>query len=262
MKTKLLFFLFLITSSLIAQKLPREVLYGQLIADSTGVDNVLVTNKTAKLAVYSRNDGTFQIHVRVKDTLVFSSLNFPPQSLILNEADLKLNVLKIKIESRPNQLDEVVINPNALSGNLEKDNENIKITQVKPKIDNLLAVTTLYEDDSQSSPDNKLMPGYLDTRYMMDFAAIGVKLVRSLKNSEAQRTKNRDISRFSVIVQNRFSDEFFRNNFKMDKKQTQDFLTFCESDPKAKELTSNGNDFELIDFLMLKKQEYLKFKKE
>lgn len=262
MKTKLLFFLFLITSSLIAQKLPREVLYGQLIADSTEVDNVLVTNKTAKLAVYSRKDGTFQIHVRVKDTLVFSSLNFPPQSLILNEADLKLNVLKIKIESRPNQLDEVVINPNALSGNLEKDNENIKITQVKPKIDNLLAVTTLYEDDSQSSPDNKLMPGYLDTRYMMDFAAIGVKLVRSLKNSEAQRTKNRDISRFSVIVQNRFSDEFFRNNFKMDKKQTQDFLTFCESDPKAKELTANGNDFELIDFLMLKKQEYKKFKKE
>lgn len=262
MKTKLLFFLFLITSSLIAQKLPREVLYGQLIADSTEVDNVLVTNKTAKLAVYSRKDGTFQIHVRVKDTLVFSSLNFPPQSLILNEADLKLNVLKIKIESRPNQLDEVVINPNALSGNLEKDNENIKITQVKPKIDNLLAITTLYEDDSQSSPDNKLMPGYLDTRYMMDFAAIGVKLVRSLKNSEAQRTKNRDISRFSVIVQNRFSDEFFRNNFKMDKKQTQDFLTFCESDPKAKELTANGNDFELIDFLMLKKQEYLKFKKE
>lgn len=262
MKTKLLFFLFLITSSLIAQKLPREVLYGQLIADSTEVDNVLVTNKTAKLAVYSRKDGTFQIHVRVKDTLVFSSLNFPPQSLILNEADLKLNVLKIKIESRPNQLDEVVINPNALSGNLEKDNENIKITQVKPKIDNLLAVTTLYEDDSQSSPDNKLMPGYLDTRYMMDFAAIGVKLIRSLKNSEEKRNKNRDISRFSVIVQNRFSDEFFRNNFKMDKKQTQDFLTFCESDPQAKALTAQGNDFELIEFLMLKKQEYKKFKKE
>ena len=262
MKTKLLFFLFLITSSLIAQKLPREVLYGQLIADSTGVDNVLVTNKTAKLAVYSRNDGTFQIHVRVKDTLVFSSLNFPPQSLILNEADLKLNVLKIKIESRPNQLDEVVINPNALSGNLKKDNENIKITQLKPEIDNLLAIAILYEDDEQSSPENKLMPGYLDSQYMMDFQAIGVKLIRSLKNSEAKRTKNKDISSFSVIVQNRFSDEFFRNNFKMDKKQTQDFLTFCESDPKAKEPTANGNDFELIDFLMLKKQEYKKFKKE
>ena len=48
----------------------------------------------------------------------------------------------------------------------------------------------------------------------------------------------------------------------MDKKQTQDFLTFCESDPQAKALTANGNDFELIEFLMLKKQEYKKFKKE
>ncbi|WP_432672875.1 hypothetical protein [Flavobacterium sp. SM2513] len=262
MKNKLLFVLLLFTSVLMAQKLPREILYGQLVADSTGVENVLVTNKTAKLAVYSRSDGTFQIHVREKDTLIFSNLNFPVQSLILNEADLKLKLLKIKIESRPNQLDEVIINPNALSGNLEKDNENIKVTQLKPKIDNLTAIATLYEDDVQSSPDNKLMPGYLDTRYMMDFQAIGVKLIRSLKSSEAQRNKNKDISRFSVIVQNRFSPEFFRNNFKMDKKQTEAFLNFCESDPNAKELTANGNDFELIDFLMLKKQEYTKFKKE
>ena len=262
MKTKLLFILFLITSVLTAQKLPREILYSQLVADSMSVDNVLITNKTAKLAVYSRSDGTFQIHVRAKDTLVFSSLNFPAQSLILNEADLKLKVLKIRIESRPNQLDEVVINPNALSGNLEKDNENIKVTQLKPKIDNLLAIATLYEDDEQSSPENKLMPGYVDNQYMMDFQAIGVKLVRYLAINKAPNTNNKDISSFSVIVQNRFSPEFFRNNFKMDKKQTEAFLIFCESDPQKKELIANGNDFKLIDFLMLKKQEYAKFKKE
>jgi hypothetical protein len=262
MKNKLLFGLLLFTSVLMAQKLPREILYGQLVADSTEVQNVLVTNKTAKLAVYSRNDGTFQIHVREKDTLVFSNLNFPAQSVILNEADLKLKVLKIEIESRPNELDEVIINPNALSGNLNKDQENIKITQLKPDIDNLLAMAILYEDDRQSSPENKLMPGYLDTRYMMDFQAIGVKLVRYLAIGKAPDSKNKDISSFPVIVQNRFSPEFFRNNFKMDKKQTEDFLIFCEGDPQAKKLTANGNDFELIEFLMLKKLDYLIIRKQ
>ena len=260
MKNKLLFVLLLFTSVLMAQKLPREILYGQLVADSTGVENVLVTNKTAKLAVYSRRDGTFQIHVREKDTLMFSNLNFPVQSLVLNEADLKLKVLKIKIESRPNQLDEVIINPNALSGNLEKDNENIKVTQLKPKIDNLLAVAVLYEDDEQSSPENKLMPGYVDNQYMMDFQAIGVKLVRYLALNKTSNSNNKDISSFPVIVQNRFSPEFFRNNFKMDKKQTEAFLIFCEGDPQAKKLTANGNDFELIEFLMLKNKDYLKIR--
>ena len=262
MKSKLLFLVLLFSGSLMAQKLPREILYGQLITDSTEVDNVLITNKTAKLAVYSRRDGTFQIHAREEDTLVFSSLNFPPHSLILNEADLKLNVLKIRIESRPNELEEVIIDPNALSGNLKKDDKNIKISQINPKIDNLSAIATLYEDDSQSSPVNKLMPGYLDTTYMMDFQAIGVNLFRYLRIGDSKRIKNKDLSRFSVVVQNRFSDDFFRNNFKMDKKQTQDFLIFCESDPQVKALSASGNDFELIDFLMLKKQEYVKFKKE
>lgn len=262
MKNKLLFFLLFMTSGLIAQKIPREILQAQLVTDSMAVDDILITNKTAKLTVVSRKDGSFQILARVKDTLVFSSLNFPPQSLVLNEADLKLNILKIKIESRPNQLDEVIINPNALTGNLNKDQENIKITQIDLKLNNLSEIATLYEDDLQSSPENKLMPGYLDTRYMTDFVAIGKKIVNSFKRSEAQKNRNKDISRFSVVVQSRFSDDFFRNNFKMDKSQSQAFLNFCEGDPKSKELLSNGNDFEIIEFLKLKKEEFMKFKKQ
>ena len=262
MKNKLLLLLLMISSGLLAQKLPREILYGQLVADTMMVDNVLITNKTTRLSAVSKKDGTFQINVRVKDTLIFSSLNFPPQSLVLNDADLKLKLLKIKIESRPNQLDEVVINPNALTGNLAKDNENINVTKINAQIDNSMAMATLYEDDSQTSPENKLMPGYLDTRYMMDFMAIGKKLFKALKKSDAEKLRNKDVTRFSVVVQNRFSDDFFRNNLKMNKVQTTAFLDFCEKDAKASKLLENGNDFELIDFLVQKKQEFMQIKKE
>ena len=105
------------------------------------------------------------------------------------------------------------------------------------------------------------MPGYLDGNYMMDFSKIGRKLVRSFKRSEAQKIRNRDVSRFSVIVQNRFSDDFFRNTLKMDKDEATSFLVFCESDPNSKKILSIANDFELIEFLKVKKQEYLASKK-
>jgi hypothetical protein len=262
MKSKLLVLLLLTSSGIIAQKLPREMLYGQLVVESMAVDNILITNKSANIAAVSKKDGTFQIFVRVKDTLVFSGLNFPRQSLILNESDLKFKVLKIKIESRATNLDEVIINPKALSGDLTRDSKNIKLTTVKPNLDNSTAMATLYEADTQTAPDNKLMAGYLDDTYMTDFVAIGKKLIRSVRRSEAQKNRDMNISEFSVKVKNRFSDDFFRNTMKMNEAETTEFLIFCNNDSKANEKFANGNDFELINFLKLKKQEFMELKKE
>jgi hypothetical protein len=262
MKSKLVLIIMCISSGLMAQKLPREILNGQLVAESISVDDILVTNKTANTAAVSNEDGTFQILARVKDTLVFSGFNFPRQVLILNDADLKFNVLKIKIEGQAANLEEVVINPNALSGNLKKDSENIKITRLTARVDNREAIDKLYIDDDKSSPDNKLMPGYLDDTYMVDFAKIGRKLVRSFRRSEAEKMSNRDVSRFSVVVQNRFSDDFFRNTLRVSQKELVPFLNFCESDPKAKDTITTENDFELIKFLEQKEEEYRALKKE
>lgn len=262
MKTKLLFFTLFLSAGLMAQKLPREMLKGQLVTESVSLEDVLITNKTANTAAISKNDGTFQISVRVNDTLIFSGFNFPRQLLILNEADLKFNVLKIKIESQATNLDEVIINPNALSGDLKKDNENIKVTRLTANVDNLKVMDRMYFDDEKSNPDNKLMPGYVDATYMMDFVKIGNKLARSFKRNEARKNKNNDITRFSVIVQSRFSDDFFRNTLKIEEAEIMQFLIFCERDPKAKELVANSNDFELIQFLEQKKLDYKALKKE
>lgn len=262
MKNKLLLIFVLITSSLMAQKLPREILNGQLVAESISVDDILITNKTAKTATVSKKDGTFQISVHVKDTLVFTAFNIPRQLLIISEADLKFNVLQVQLESQVTNLEEVVINTNALSGNLKKDNDNIKITRLNSGINTSMAVTRLYEDDLQSSPDNKLMPGYLDATYMMDFAQIGKKLVRAFKRSEAQKSRNKNSSSFSVVIQNRFSNDFFRNTLKVKEAEQNAFLNFCEQDVKAKEVLINANDFELIEFLKQKKEEFSALKKE
>lgn len=262
MKNKLLILFVLITSSLLAQKLPREILNGQLVAESISVDDILITNKTAKTATVSKKDGSFQIAVHVKDTLVFSGFNIPRQLLIISESDLKFNVLQVQLESQATNLEEVIINPNALTGDLKKDNDNIKITRLNSGINTSMAVTRLYEDDLQSSPDNKLMPGYLDGTYMMDFAQIGKKIVRAFKRNEAQKNRNKDVSSFSVVVQSRFSNDFFRNNLKIEEAELQSFLNFCEKDSKAKEMISNANDFELIDYLNQKKVEFNALKKE
>lgn len=261
MKTSLSFIMLLITCNLFAQKLPREILFGKIVADSTSVENILITNKTANLNVVSGKDGNFQILVRVKDTLVFSGMNVPSQKLILNEADLKLNLLTVKIEMRANVLDEVVINPNALTGNLKEDSDNIKITQINPKIDNAKEISKLYMGDEKTSPENKLMPGYLDGTYMMDFKALGGKFINLIRNKDRFNSKKEN-KKFATVVKNRFSEDFFKNNFKLDKAQTTAFLAYCEKDSRSLSYTEAGKDFELIDFLYQKNEEFKMLKKE
>lgn len=261
MKTKLLFLILLLSGGLMAQKTPRVMLNGQLTAESISVEDVLITNKTAKTAAVSKKDGTFQLLVRVKDTLVFSGFNFPRQVLVLNEADLKFKTLKIRIESQATNLEDVIINPKALTGNLSKDSENIKLSALKADINMEAAVTKLYEYDEKSSPDNKLMPGYLDGTYMMDFAKIGKKLVRSFKRSEAQKNRNRDVSSFTVVVQSRFSNDFFRNSLKLTETEIPAFLNFCEKDSKSKQILESYTDFELVQYLEEKNKEFKALKK-
>ncbi|WP_026976590.1 hypothetical protein [Flavobacterium tegetincola] len=262
MKTTLLFLLFFTASHGIAQKLPREILNGQLLSETGSLEGILITNKTANFSTVSQNDGSFRILVRTKDTLVFSGLNFPRQILVLNESDLKFSVLNVPLQSQATNLEEVVINRNALSGNLKEDSENIKITQIKIKIDNLAVMDQLFEDDLKSAPENKLMPGYVDKTYMADFVKIGSKLARVFTKKKPQKDGSKELDQFSLVVQNRFSKQFFRNNLKIAEAQIGSFLNFCENDPKAQELIAKADDFELIQFLIEKRLEFLALKKD
>lgn len=262
MKKTLLFILFLIVTNGIAQKLPRENINGQLVSEAVSLDGILITNQTAKLSTVSQNDGSFQILVRVKDSLVFSGINIPHQILVIKESDLKFTIFRIQLESQATNLDEVIIKRNSLSGNLKQDSENIILTQVKIKIDNLAVMDQLFEDDLKSAPDNKLMPGYIDNTYMMDFAKIGSKLARVFAKKKPQKNGNKELNQFSLLAQNRFSKTFFRNNLKIAEGHIASFLNFCENDPQAQELIAKADDFELIQFLEQKRLEFFGLKKE
>ncbi len=143
--------LLFITQIFFAQQLPREVLNGQIIADSISVEGITITNKTINRYVVSDKEGAFSLHAREKDTLVFSSMNYTSKMIVLNASDFKMKVLRIKLESHITELEEVIINPNSLTGDLAKDSKNIKVTQINPNINMKDALATQYEADGGGS---------------------------------------------------------------------------------------------------------------
>ena len=256
-----LIFLIFLTNFLFAQKLPREILKGKIVGDSDGIENINVKNlNTNKLAI-SDKFGLFALYAQENDTLVFSGMNINLSKLVLKKADLNVKILWVKLETFVNTLDEVIINPNALTGNLALDSKNIKITEIKP-LDFRLALNTDFENDKFSSPTNKLMPGYLNTKYMTDLVAVAGKIVKLFKGkSKPKKVVFISKKNFHDAVRERFSLSFFTQTLKLKEDEIGLFLAFCENDSNANPLLDINKTFELIDFLIQKNKKYQLSKK-
>ena len=94
---------------------------GTLVSDSLDVSAIHVVNKTSGATTISNNKGGFKLAARVQDTLVFSAVHVKFQTLILSEEIFQQPELNIYIEPVINELREVVVKPNDLTGNLMDD---------------------------------------------------------------------------------------------------------------------------------------------
>lgn len=246
-----------------AQLIPREVLRGQIISDSSLVERVTVFNKSSNKGAVSDDSGFFTLYARPTDTLVFSSVVFKPVVLELNEIDFRVKIMKIKLDVFVNELNEVVVSPNSLSGDLVKDNKNLKVTTVDTKTGSVQTIIdTKYVADSQTTVKNRTMPSDGSIENGMDFVRIGKDVLKLFKGKEEEKKIVYSSDKiFQDEVQEKFTYYFFTETLGLKQEEIGLFLGYCENDPKVKSLLAPDKEIELIDFLIFKSDEYKKLPK-
>ena len=127
MKAILFVILSLITNFLFAQGIERKVLRGIVVVDSFDVEAVTVRNISSNLNAKTDIDGKFSIRARATDTLFFESQSFISQRYILSQKDFWKEELEIRLHVKITELDELVITPYTLSGNLTEDTKRIQV---------------------------------------------------------------------------------------------------------------------------------------
>lgn len=259
MKKSLFILFFLISIPIFAQVRLREVIRGQIITADREVESITVFNKTSNKGAVTDEKGLFSIMARPSDTLVFSSVAFSSRIMELTETDFLLKVIKIELVTYINELDEVIVSPNSLTGDLIKDNKNLKVTYLNPDIDKTDAQRMLIENDGYSSPKN---PAIYDgtIQYGMDFIAIGKMVGKSIFGQKEKKSKSNDYEDRIVaeIIKEKFTYHFFHQTLQLKNDEIGLFLNFCESDIKLKELLKPDREIELIDFLIEKNKEFKK----
>lgn len=239
----------------LAQLIPRSILRGQIVSTEVQIENVEVFNKNSNKGAITDAQGFYTLYAKPKDTLVFQSVQIKPVSIVLEESDFKLRVYKVELNMFINELNEVVITPKSLTGDLAKDAKNIKIYDMYESFDSKAVTDQMYTDDAITSPQNVAMPNNGTITYGMNFVAIGKLVKDAVFGKSKKKSEKIDYEKASAdLLKEKFTYTFFTETLELKPEQIEDFLQFCEKDPEFKKLMAGKQEFYITEFLINKRK--------
>lgn len=261
MRNNLLFFFLIFSTTVFSQELPRTLLKGIVVSDSLEVENITIDNVTAKKVTTTDGKGNFSLMVKEKDTLVFSGVNFKSSVLIISYTHLSEAVLKIKLKVRVNELEELIVLPYTLTGNLETDSKHLKVQTINLNLGNMDFWVFDPEFNKTDTALKSIMPGTGNDFNGVNFMALGKLIGGKLFKPKPKPKRIEFITEkiFSDAVKEKFSPQFFTQTLKLKPEEIDLFLAFCDdTSPESRDLLNPKKEFALIDFLIKKSEEYLK----
>ncbi|MGB5818283.1 MAG: carboxypeptidase-like regulatory domain-containing protein [Saonia sp.] len=240
------FFLAYISSSK-AQSLFTDNLQGKIQSVSEDLADVHVLNITTKKATITNAYGYFSIPVKLNDTLLFSAVQFKKKEVIVTRSVLKSPILYVSLEEALNELDEVVVTPYNLSGNIEGDIESLKTGPV-------VTAATL------GLPNAYVKPLTQAERHLIE-ATTGGGLVplNPILNGISGRTKmlKRRLARDkkyarTTRVREFYADSLYLTELKIPIPKIADFMYFCEVDSGFDTVVDTRDKLKIWGFLQKK----------
>lgn len=110
MKEFLLILFLALSQMTFAQTVSEKLIHGKIVVESGNLSGVSVINLVNEKSAVTDNNDDFYILAKAEDLLVFSSVNLEYYRRIIEEKDLKADVLIIKMTAKITKLKEVIVN--------------------------------------------------------------------------------------------------------------------------------------------------------
>ena len=268
MKTALLYIfllspLFLVT----AQTIKRVEISGKIVVDSNDLEGITVYNTSAKNGTLTDENGLFKMKVALNDIIEFRALQFQNFSVTIDKNIIKTKNMTVFLVEKINKLDEIVILPYDLTGNLLVDIESVKTFH--PDLDAIyfgLANMNEYEfpDDYKSKVVNVAMPGTGNNiPYGLNVIGIVDLFLRPIFNSN--KSKGIEVMGAEDAYEkftDHYSTKFLVENFNIPADKVDDFINYVEVEGIDYSLLNSGKEFQFLEFISVKSKEFLANKGE
>ena len=210
------------TTLIRAQK--YKLLTGYVFDSETPISNIHVINTSRGNAEVTDINGLFEISVSIGEKLVFSSIQYEKYELIITENIFSSKEITIYLKGFVNELDEVIVTNNYLTGNLKFDLLESGLKE-KQNFDDFGIPGFKGVRQEKIRNATQLLLG-LGTSMQIDVEAVYKHISGYYKRLKKRRSlESKFVSIFSIIKF--YGLIFFIENYNIGDNQVYDFILGC-----------------------------------
>ncbi|MBP2832146.1 carboxypeptidase-like regulatory domain-containing protein [Aquimarina sp. U1-2] len=241
-----------------AQITSRVMIDGKISAPiGDDVEGVVVYNRSTDKGTITNSDGRFKLSVGVNDRLEVVAMQYQHFIVLVDKGIIDSKKLNIFLNESVNQLDEVVVTPYDLNGNVTVDVQKIGFKE--SGLGEVAGQTSVVINDTDYDfrPD-ELSP-VTNTVFLEDRMINGLNFVNLFKvvfKDKDEAKKKNHASDIDVRVRNMYKDDFFKNYLALDIDQINDFIFFAENNGLSTTYFETGKELDLLQFLVVQSKLY------
>jgi len=273
MQKLLLILIFIIPFVGLPQQIERVKVEGVITAPpGEDLEAISIYNISSQKGTITNEKGEFTLEVAVNDRVLFSALQFQKFTVIVDEVIVKEKIMKIYVNPAVMQLDEIIVRPHNLTGNIVVDAARIKTS--KPPVSFDLSWEDLeygfeFSDDKSSGVKNsaldktsKMATEHIGTVNLLGFVGLlGETLFKNRKSTSEKRSplvraQLTDVS-YTAIYQ-RFPKTYFTDLLQIPEDRIENFIYYSIENGFTADLLQENNELKLMDFLEKQSKIYLK----
>lgn len=271
MKKTFAILFFVIPVMFFAQQAERTLVNGVITAPiGEDLEGISVYNVSSQKGTITDQNGAFTLEVGLQDRVLFTALQFQKFTIIVDEGIIENKQLKVYVNPAVVQLDEIIVRPHDLTGNIVVDVARIKTVDLDAGINyawEQMEFGYEFSDDRSSSVKNTALDRtsqmaieHIGTINLLGFVGLlGETLFRNRNRSQIlsplEKAQLADAS-FTAVYQ-RFAQSYFTDNLKLTQDQIEPFLYFISNNGFTTDLLKENNELKLMDFLEKQSKIYL-----
>ncbi len=253
-----LVFVWFTVSSTMAQITSRVMIEGKVsVPIGDDPEGVVVYNRSTSKGTISNKNGAFKISAGINDRIEVVAMQYQHFIVLVDKGAFDSKKLHIFLRESVNQLEEVVVTPYDLLGNVSVDVKKIGYSQSgiaevsKQTSGRINDADYNFKPDNLTNVENKLSE---DTRLINGLNFVNLfKLVYNRKGKVKKKQKEADID---VRVRDMYNDQFFKDYLALEINQINDFLFFAEDNGLNNTFFETGKELDLLQFLVFQSKLY------
>ena len=237
-----------------AQEVERILINGQVTApQGEDVEGINLYNISSQKGAVTDADGSFSLEVAAQDRILVSAIQFQSFKVIVDAGVIDTKRLRIYLNPAVNELEEVIVRPYDLSGNVIADVNRIKVSTVGTGFDlsyENLEFNMDFRPDRQSRIQGNAAAEALNQGANQAGANL-LGLVSVLFPQKKQSSKEVVATKeaLTVALRQRFSNAYITETFQIEGSRVNDFIYFVEENGLKPELLKETNEIRLLEHL-------------